>query len=173
VKTFVLGVLVAVLVFVAYPKRHAIFCLMTPEHEQCLPKLVEPAVEPVVEPVIEEVPKQQKVYKWVDAKGVVHYGEREHGGALRIDESLTELSVVSGGQKAKLRNQGAARALNATGNSRSITYSQNSSSAFSKKSQREEKKRRCAYLAGKRDGYSMKTSGYKRYSTQYGQECIF
>ena len=168
-KTFTLGILIAVLAFVAYPKRQAIVCLVLPEHYTCQPVAAPVAIEAgIVEP---EPRPLQKVFKWTDDQGVVHYGEQDVGGSERIDENLQELTVLSGGKDAMARNKNATSQLRMS----TPTYSKPRSynSASSKSYQQSAKKKRCAYLAGKRDGYSMKNPKYKRYSTQYGQECIF
>ena len=164
-KTFTLGILIAVLAFVAYPKRQAILCLALPEHEACQPVVIEPEI------VVQELKPAQKVYKWTDDQGVVHYGEQDVGGSERIDEDLQELTVLSGGKDAMARNKNATSQLRTS----APTYRKSSSykSASSKSYEQSAKKKRCASLAGKRDGYSMQDPKYKRYSTQYGQECIF
>jgi len=169
VKTFILGILVAVLAFVAYPKRQAILCLALPEHETCQPVVMPVAVEPEI--AVPEPKSIQKVFKWTDDEGVVHYGEKEVGGSERIDEGLQELTVMSGGKDAMTRNQNATSQLKTS----SPTYRKSRSykSVSTKSYEKSEKKKRCAYLAGKRDGYSMQDPKYKRYATQYGQECIF
>ena len=164
-KTFILGILIAALVFVAYPKRQAILCLALPEHETCQPVVV-PEPKPEPKPV-------QKVFKWTDDQGVVHYGEQDVGGSERIDEGLQKITVLSGAKDAMTRNQTAANQLRTTASSPTYRKSRAYKSASTKSYERAAKKKRCAYLAGKRDSYSMKDSGYKRYSTQYGQECIF
>ena len=174
-KTFILGILIAVLAFVAYPKRQAILCLALPEHETCQPVVTPVAAEP---DVVMPEPKQearpvQKVFKWTDDQGVVHYGEQDVGGSERIDEDLQELTVLSGAKDAMTRNQNATNQLRATASAPTYRKSRSYKSASTKSYERAAKKKRCAYLAGKRDSYSMKDSGYKRYSTQYGQECIF
>ncbi len=167
-KTFILGILVAILSFVLYPQRVSLYCAVMVESSECLP--AEIATEEVVAKAkAPPVKEKQKVYKWTDDQGVVHYGEQEQGNAERIDESLDELTVISGGQEAMERNQSAASQLRSTTSSKAYRSSSSSASTSAKAS----KKKRCAYLAGKRDGYKMKDSGYKRYSTQYGQECIF
>ncbi|MBV1920819.1 MAG: DUF4124 domain-containing protein [Pseudomonadales bacterium] len=166
-KTFTLGILIAVLAFVAYPKRQAILCLALPEHETC-----QPVAAPVVidTEIVEPEPRPpQKVFKWTDDQGVVHYGEQDVGGAERIDEDLQELTVLSGGKDAMARNKSATSQLGASTYRKSRSYT----SASSKSYKQSAKKKRCASLAGKRDAYSMKDPMYKRYSTQYGQECIF
>ena len=170
-KTFILGILIAVLAFVAYPKRQAIFCLALPEHETCQPVVMPVAVEPEV--VAPEPKPVQKVYKWTDDQGVVHYGEQDVGGSERIDEDLQELTVLSGAKDAMIRNQRATSQLRATASTPTYRKSRSYKSVSTKSYERAAKKKRCAYLAGKRDGYSMKDPKYKRYSTQYGQECIF
>ena len=166
-KTFILGILIAVLAFVAYPKRQAILCLALPEHETCQPAVIEPEV------VVPEPKPIQKVFKWTDDQGVVHYGEQDVGGSERIDEDLQELTVLSGAKDAMTRNQTATNQLRATASTPTYRKSRSYKSASTKSYEQAAKKKRCAYLAGKRDSYSMKDSGYKRYSTQYGQECIF
>jgi len=170
VKTFILGILIAVLAFVAYPKRQAILCLALPEHETCPRFAIEPVA--VLEPKQEARPVQ-KVFKWTDDQGVVHYGEQDVGGSERIDEDLQELTVLSGAKDAMTRNQNATNQLRATASAPTYRKSRSYKSASTKSYERAAKKKRCAYLAGKRDSYSMKDAGYKRYSTQYGQECIF
>ncbi len=174
-KTFILGILIAVLAFVAYPKRQAILCLALPEHEACQPVVTAVAVEPdvVVPEPIQEPKPVQKVFKWTDDQGVVHYGEQDVGGSERIDEELQELTVLSGAKDAMIRNQTAANKLRTSGSTPTYRKSRSYKSVSTKSYERAAKKKRCAYLAGKRDSYSMKDSGYKRYSTQYGQECVF
>jgi len=175
VKTFILGILIAVLAFVAYPKRQAILCLALPEHETCQPVVMPVAVESkIVVPEPKPEPKRvQKVFKWTDDQGVVHYGEQDVGGSERIDEDLQELTVLSGGKDAMMRNQSAANQLRTTAPTPTYRKSRSYRSASTKSYEQSAKKKRCAYLAGKRDGYSMQDPKYKRYSTQYGQECIF
>ncbi len=170
-KTFILGILIAVLAFVAYPKRQAILCLALPEHETCQPLVMPAAVEPEI--AVPAPKPVQKVFKWTDDQGVVHYGEQDVGGSERIDEDLEELTVLSGGKDAMMRNQSAANQLRTTASTPAYRKSRSYKSASTKSYEQSAKKKRCAYLAGKRDGYSMQDPKYKRYSTQYGQECIF
>jgi len=102
--------------------------------------------------------KIQKIYKWVDESGVIHYGEKELG--RRIDKELHELTII----------QAETRKVNIQTNTRD---SRSAANVNAEKVKREQKKRKCAALAGKRDSYSMRSSQYKRYSTQHAHECIF
>ena len=118
------------LLFVAYPKRQEILCNIFPENVSCA------VPEPVIKPVAEQ--SSQQVYKWVDESGVIHYGEKPVEGAVRIDDKLTELSVISGGAEAMERNQGATSQLRGTKANRNYS----SGSYDGKKVERERKKRR-------------------------------
>jgi len=162
-KLFLLGVLIAVLCLLVFKNYRVIICTIFSESEIC-----QPARTMIVVP---EPP--QKIFKWTDEEGVVHYGEEELGHAERIDDQLDGLTIISGGKQAKTRNRKATGNLmsaRSTSSSRTTPYQRSTSTNTNWKMS---KKKRCSYLAGKRDEHAMSSSKHKRFRSQYSHECIF
>ncbi len=157
-----LGILLTVLAYTAYPNRVILICTALPEASLC--KKPEPV------PVEVAAPKPPvQIHKWVDDQGVVHYGENSSATSERIDETLEHISVIGGGGDAMQQNLSAAKSIrSSTGSSRRSSYSSSSYSKY----KREAKKKRCAKIAANRDKYTMRSGDYRSYSSQYSNECI-
>lgn len=153
-KNFILGCLIAALAFLVYPHWHDIKCTVSEDLSECQPP-PEPQ-EDVAKVAVAENP--QKIYKWVDQEGVVHYGEKEVG--KRIDDQLHPLTILQP-EKTPVSS------FTTTNTSRPVVRTDN------RKAEKERKKLACARLAGKRDSYSMRSDQYRRYRTQYAKQCQF
>lgn len=171
---FILGIVLTVLAFVAYPKRLELQCFFLPESKACQP--VAPMVMTKAAPVPAEekqpdiIPApRQEIHKWVDDQGVVHFVDRPVGNSERIDQDLKEISVIESAADIKKINDKASGTLSHTAQRSSGAYRNKSAQVDSIK----RKKEKCSRLSANRNKYPLNSSSYKYWGTRYREECLF
>ncbi|MCG8315411.1 MAG: DUF4124 domain-containing protein [Pseudomonadales bacterium] len=174
-RWMILGMLLTTLGFLVYPQLEANKCQFYEGFSSCggsTSTMKAVAAKNVAEQIAEkEIKPPQQIHKWVDANGVVHYGEKAVSNSERIDQQLDEITVIENAADITAVNKKASGSLSSSYTYPS--YSSGSVNGSTQVNQLKRKREKCAKLAAKRNRYEMGSSSYKYYGTRYREECMF
>ncbi len=132
--------LLAIFAYVAYPNAKLMLCTVLPTYQSCNPPQakasasvenlkVAQSVTPkhaVSKPVVDaSVPETKKVFKWVDDKGITHFGEKKLNDN-QVTYNIKQANVIEGVNRAMQVNLKAAgtvstsRHINTVASNRSV-----------------------------------------------------